>query len=88
MTLPALVYGTCLLTALACAGLLLRAYRRTGTGLLLWAGLCFAVLAVNEALVIVDLVLVPGRSFEVYRTAAGLLAVTLMLVGLVFQRRA
>jgi hypothetical protein len=80
----ALMVYVCLVTAASCALLLLRGYAGTRAPILLWAGLCFVGLAANEALVLVDLYLVPGTSLKVVRAAAGLAAVTLMLVGLIF----
>jgi len=44
--LGAVIYSLCALTALACAILLLQAYRRGGYRLLLWSGLCFVGLTV------------------------------------------
>jgi hypothetical protein len=51
------------LIAALCAVLLLRAYVRVRRRLLLWSGLCFAGLTVSNALVFVDLVLLPVLVF-------------------------
>lgn len=80
-----LIYVLCLVTALGCAGMLLNAWRRTRHPLLLWAGLCFVGLAVNDALVVVDLYVVPQTSLLIARRVVGLGAVGLILVGLVFH---
>ena len=61
------VYALCALTALACAVLLLRGYRATGTRLLMRAGLCFPLLTVNNLLVIADLELF--RQIDLFRAA-------------------
>ncbi|MDP2310613.1 MAG: DUF5985 family protein [Pseudomonadota bacterium] len=79
-----LVYALCLITAISCAGLLLRGFARTRSPLLLSAGLCFVGLAANEALVLVDLYVIPDTSLLIARRLAGLAAVALMLVGLIF----
>ena len=50
-----LVYGLCALTSAGCAALLFQGYRRSGTRLLFWSSLCFAGLALNNALLFVDL---------------------------------
>ena len=42
--MAALIYALCAVVALLCAWLLLAAYRRQNYRLLLWSGLCFAVL--------------------------------------------
>lgn len=79
------IYALCAATALACAVLLLRGYRRSGARLLLWAGLCFLGLTLNNALVFVDLVLVPSLDLFTWRNVAALLAVGTLLYGLVWD---
>jgi hypothetical protein len=81
------VYVLCLITAMSCAGVLFAAYRRSGATLLVWSSLCFAGLALNEVLVLVDLYVVPGTSLRLMRSLAGLLAMVLMLVGLILHTR-
>ena len=51
-----LVYVLCALTSIACAVLLLRGYFRTRVRLLLWSGLCFVGLALNNALLVYGLI--------------------------------
>jgi hypothetical protein len=71
------------LTSLACVVLLLRGYR-TGRGrLLLWSSVCFLFLALNNALLFVDLVLVPTVDLSLVRSSVGLVAVTFLLVGFI-----
>ena len=82
-----LVYGLCALVALACAWLLLRAYARTGTRLLLWAGLCFVGLTLNNALVFVDLLLVPQVDLSLWRNLSALAGMALLVFGLVWDTR-
>jgi hypothetical protein len=77
------VYVLCTLASTLCALLLLRDYGRTRSRLLLWSGLSFSVLALNNALVFVDLVLVPHVNFAVPRSATFFLATALLLYGLV-----
>lgn len=77
------VYILCAVAALACTALLARAYIRTPSRLLLWSAVCFACLAVNAVLVVVDLVLVPQYSFRLLRlgvAAAGLVALLWALI--------
>ena len=54
-----LVYALCALTSTACAVLLLRGYARSHFRLLLWSGLCFVGLALNNILLVVDKQVVP-----------------------------
>ena len=46
--MAAAIYLLCMLTSMACAGLLLVAWRRSRYRLLLWSGLCFAGLTLNN----------------------------------------
>ncbi|HVT82005.1 MAG TPA: DUF5985 family protein, partial [Phycisphaerae bacterium] len=43
-----MIYLLCALTSLACAILLARGYLRSRAKILLWSGLCFALLAINN----------------------------------------
>ena len=81
------VYVLCALTSLACAVMLIRAYARSRQRFLLWASLCFAALAVNNALLYVDLVIVPNVDLSVPRGGAALLGIGLMVFGLVWEDR-
>lgn len=86
MMLGPIVYTLCALTALACAVLLLQGHHRTGSRLLLWSGLCFAGLALNNALVVVDLVLLPTEiSLFLLRNVVALISLLLLLYGLVWE---
>jgi hypothetical protein len=83
--MAALVYAFGALTTLLCCVLLLRAYGRVRQRLLLWSSLCFAGLTVSNALLFVDLVLIPEVSLYLWRlgTAAG--AMLLLLYGLIWE---
>jgi len=77
------ILGT--LTAGLCAVLLLRAYARVRKRLLLWCGLCFAGLMVANALLIVDLFLMPAVSLYPQRLMVGAISMLAMLYGLIFE---
>ena len=79
------IYVLCLLTSAACAYLLLRGYFRSRTRLLFWSGLCFMFLALNNVAVILDILVLPGANLQIFRHAASLVAVTTLLVGLVWE---
>ena len=84
--LAKLVYLLGAIVTATCAILLLRGYARSRSRLLLWSGLCFAGLTLSNALLFVDLVLLPGtQSLYMWRlsTAAG--AMLLLVYGLVFE---
>jgi hypothetical protein len=81
------IYLLCTATSLAAAFLLLRMWRRRGTRLLLWSCLCFAGLALNNVLLLVDLVVVPEVDLSLLRTATAVASVLLLVVGLVWESR-
>ena len=68
-----------------CALLLLRAYARVRQRLLLWSGLCFAGLTLSNALVVVDLAVVPEFSMYAWRLAIAAVSLLLLLYGLIFE---
>ena len=78
-----IVYALCALTSAACAILLIRAYRRRQVRFLLWATVCFITLAVQNALLFVDLVILPNVDLSIARAAVGALAVGALLYGIV-----
>lgn len=80
-----IVYGLCALTSIACAVLLLRGYASTRVRLLLWSGLCFTGLALNNILLFVDLRVVPEIDLSIWRTLPALVGVGLLLYGLVWD---
>ena len=87
MTAAKAIYLLCAVTSLLVAVVLLRQYLRSRTRLLLWSLVSFAVLAVNNVLVYVDLVMYTGVDLSVYRSAAGAAAMAIMLVGLIWESR-
>lgn len=80
------VYVLCALTALACASLLL-GWRRSGSRMLLWSGVCFALLTLANVVVVFDYYVLPGVPLWPVRHGLGLLAVSVLLFGLVFEER-
>ena len=80
-----LIYALCAMTALACAWLLLRAYRRTRARLLLWSGLCFAGLTANNLLLALDRLVFTEVDLVLPRLLLGLASVLVLLVGLVME---
>lgn len=79
------VYLGCAITSLACALLLLAAYRRQRARLLLWSCVCFAWLAVNNVLLVVDLVLVSDVDLSLARVASALVGLVTLLYGLIYD---
>jgi Family of unknown function (DUF5985) len=79
------VYLLCAATALVSALLLLRGFRRSRTRLLLWCGLCFLALALENAVLFLDLIVLPETDLSAVRTAAALAGGLALLYGLVWE---
>lgn len=62
--LAAAVYILCLLTSAACAWLLGRSYSRSKSPLLFWSSVCFVFLALNNLLLVLDLVVWPSPEVD------------------------
>jgi hypothetical protein len=82
----AIVYILGTLTSLLCAALLFRGYFQSRMKLLLWSGLCFVGLTISNALLFIDLVLLP-TSVDLYllRLSTAAIAMLLLLYGLVWD---
>jgi hypothetical protein len=82
------VYILCALTSILCAVLLYRGYRANRTRLLFWASLAFLLLAVNNVILYLDLVVLPA-SIDLfwYRTGISMAAMVLLVFGLVWETR-
>jgi hypothetical protein len=85
--MAAAVYMLCSLIALICAYLLLRAYARGRYRLLLWSGLCFAGLTVNNVGLYLDKIIFTEVDLSVYRSAISLVAMIVLLYGLIWDAR-
>lgn len=76
-----LLYLLCFLTSLSCCLLLIRSYRRTASRVLLWTAACFVLLAVDNLLVVLDLIVLTNVDLSVLRLLVTLFAVSTLLVG-------
>jgi hypothetical protein len=83
----AAVYLLCLATSVVCALLVARAWRRTGSRLLLWTALSFAFLALNNLLVVADMVIFQSIDFWLWRQLAAGLAIGVLLYGFIGETR-
>ena len=81
----ALVYLLCFCTSSGCAYLLGRSYWQSRTRLLLWSALCFAFLALNNLLLVIDLVVLPGIDLRLERLLTSLVAVAILLFGFIWD---
>lgn len=82
---PTTVYLLCFLTSAACAWLLARSHKRTGARLLLWSALCFVFLALNNLVVIVDMLVLPDWDFRLLRHLLALAALGVLLFGFIWD---
>ena len=80
---PAAIYLLCLLTSALCAALLVRAWLRTRTTLLLWTAWCFVLLALNNLLLVADLIVFADVDLSVPRQLATVAALGVLLVGFI-----
>ena len=83
--MAAIIYSLCALTALMCASMLLSTYARSRYRLLLWGGLCFVGLTINNVMVIMDKLIVPNIDLSTWRLVASLAAVLVFLYGLIWD---
>lgn len=81
---PTAVYLLCFLASSACAWLLARNYRRTGAKLLFWSAVCFVLLAANNLIVVIDLLLLPSWDLRLARLSLSLAAVAILLFGFIW----
>ena len=82
-----IVYFLCAVTSLLCAVLLLRGYVRSRVRLLLWSGLCFAGLAVNNFVLFIDVRVVPETDLSVVRTIPAVIGILILIYGLIWETR-
>lgn len=85
MTFPGLVYILCFVTCAACATLLGRAWSRTRTRLLMWSALSLGFLAINNLLVVADLLIFPHTDLSAWRSATALAAGLTLVVGFIWE---
>ncbi|HYC93478.1 MAG TPA: DUF5985 family protein [Thermoanaerobaculia bacterium] len=79
------IYILCALTSILCTVLLWRGYRRSGARLLFWSALCFAGLALNNILLIVDVRVLTDVDLQIGRALPAVAGVLLLVYGLVWE---
>jgi hypothetical protein len=82
------VYALCALASALCAVLLFRGFRGSRTSLLFWSSLCFVGLAINNLLLLIDLVFLPTIiDLSLPRTIVALVSFCLLIYGLIWEVR-
>lgn len=82
-----LVYILCAVMSAGCAFMLFAAYLRSPNHLLLWSSFCFCILAFSNAILVVDLIILPNLDFHgvfwrnIFSSSAGML----LLFGLIWE---
>jgi hypothetical protein len=83
---PATVYVLCFAASLLCTALLARSYWRSRSGLLLWTAFCFGLLALNNALLVVDRLVMPEAiDLRLWRQLTALAAIGVLLYGFIWE---
>lgn len=80
-----LVYVLCTVTSASCAWLLYAKYKRTKVRLLAWSAACFTGLALNNALLFIDLVMVPSVDLAFIRTLPAVIGFCVLIWGCVWD---
>ena len=85
LSFAATVYLLCFIGSALCAYLLVSAFRRRGEQLLLWSAICFCLLAVNNLLVFVDIIVLPDVNLTALRALTSLAAVSALLYAFIWE---
>lgn len=81
------IYLLCAGTSLVCTILLYRGYRRTRSRLLLWSSLCFIGLTLNNALLVLDRLVVKDVDLATWRLVPAVAGLVALVYGLVWEER-
>ncbi|HZK76790.1 MAG TPA: DUF5985 family protein [Candidatus Kapabacteria bacterium] len=81
------VYILCAITSISCAVLLLRSYRASRVRMLLWSGLCFSFLALNNILLVIDLTVLPKVDLSTVRSIPEVIGLGLLLYGFIWDEK-
>jgi hypothetical protein len=82
-----LTYALNTLVSIACAVMLARGWRRSGSRLLLLSAACFALLTLNNVMIIIDVMVVPDVDLGVVRAASALAGFSVLLFGMIWESR-
>lgn len=83
--MAATIYLLCALTAFTCSWMLLSNYFQRHHRLLLWSGLCFAGLFLNNLFLVFEELLFRDMDFSTWRLLVVLIALLLLLYGLIWE---
>jgi len=83
--IASLIYSLCALLSLGIAVMLWRHHARTRSRLLYWSALGFTGLALNNLLLVLDKLVLPGADLSLLRQVTALASLCVMLVGLTWE---
>jgi hypothetical protein len=79
------LYVLAVLSSSACTVLLFRGYVRRRVRLLMWSGICFAGLTINNVVLFLDLVVFPELDLRVARLVPALVGMMFLLYGFIWD---
>jgi hypothetical protein len=85
MSFGAVVYLLCFLSSALCGYLLVSGYLRRRERLLMWSATCFCLLAANNLLVFIDIILLPGIDLTLMRSLIALAAIGVLIYGFIWE---
>ena len=85
LSFGAVVYFLCFASSGLCAYQLVTAFLRHHEKLLMWSAICFCLLALNNLLVFVDIIILPDIDLTLWRAACAFVAVGALLYGFVWE---
>ena len=77
------LYALAVLSSGTCAIILFRAYARTHVRLLMWSGICFFGLTLNNIALFADLIVFPHIDLRLVRQIPALIGMTFLLYGFI-----
>lgn len=83
--MAATVYLLGTFVALLCGVLLARGYGHSRARLLLWSAICFIGLALSNAILFVDIIMLPNTDLHLLRRGVAAVSILCLLYGLVWD---
>lgn len=82
-----IVYVLCFILSVLCSILLFRKYRKSRINLLLYTGIAFTLIAINNSILFLDLVIFPESDFggALLRVLSGAIGSSILLFGLIWE---
>jgi hypothetical protein len=84
-TFKVALYAVAALSSCACMVLLIRGYVRRRVRLLMWSGICFAGLTVNNVALFLDVVIFPNTDLRLARLVPALIGMMFLLYGFIWE---